>query len=423
MSSFPYQNIHQQLAEDLYGQRAGILKAGQADALSLIALERRLMVHLSVLALLAEADLETKGKDAVRFVNFSMALQSNDQQMVEAACRLALTQLANDDLAVDPILDALTFFPPDTRLLTSLYQTCPESRCQLFILWHRLLRALPVGLLNQAELQTLDSKLQCQVLTYAADHPAYGIDIFRAYYANLLSYAPQARVPDCILEPVLWGGLVRGDPEVPLAIQRALGLVGDEKVRMRLLRLLALNGDAAHLPVILEFHRYEPVEGAYLLALTGLAEGVPYLVEGLGKPEMSQANCRAWDWMTGAPLPERPCLMLVGEDGTTMSRPADPGHLLRQVPDQHVAQSWWESHRQQWGGQRWIKGASQDSQGLFSLAQERIGEPAQDVMALLSLKLGRPLGISPWGWQSLRQQKLQALSRELDKQPSSARSG
>jgi hypothetical protein len=306
MAPFPFENRHRQAAEELYNHRGRLLALGECDAAALIALEGRLMAHLHVLARLGAQKLDGQGRDGARFVDYASALQADDPAAVEAACDLAIEQLGDLAISATPILDAFVLYPPDSALLVERYQTRPEAGVPLFTLWHRQGSPLPKELLNQAELQQQDKALQHRALTYAADQPACGSDRFRPYYAGLLEQAPGEQTPARLLIPALRGGLLRGDPDAGPALRRALAQAQTPDDQLALLRLLALSGDRADLPVLHEHYQRSPAQGLHLLTLAGLAQSIPSLLDSLGRPDLSEASAGAWRWLTGVTLPWRP---------------------------------------------------------------------------------------------------------------------
>lgn len=409
MAPFPFEDRHRKAAEELYNHRSRLLDRGECGAAALIAVEGRLMAHLHVLARLGAQKLGGQGCDGARFVDYAVALQADDPVAVENACRLAIEQLGEPAIPASPILDAFALFPPDNALLIELYRTRPETGVPLFTLWHRQGSPLPTELVNQAELQQQDKTLQTRALTYAADQPACGNDRFRPYYTGLLEPSPGEPTPVHLLVPALRGGLLRGDPDAAPALRRALAQVETPDGPFALLRLLALNGDRADLPVLHEHCQQSPAQGLHLLALTGLAQSVPYLLDSLGRPDLSEASAKAWRWLTGVTLPHRPHLMLVDDQGGSQT-PANQSEAdMKRVPDRATAEAWWQNCAPAWGEQRRIAGTPLEAARLIQLAREQVGDALTDLLDLLALHLKRPLGITPWGWTAPCRQRLQAL--------------
>jgi hypothetical protein len=409
MAPFPFEKRHRKAAEELYNHRGRLQARGECDAAALIALDGRLMAHLHVLARLGAPGLDGQGREGARFVDLAVALQADDPAIVGAACDLALEQLGDPAISTAPILDAFALYPPDNTLLIERYRTRPEAGVHLFTLWHRQGVALPTELVNQAELQGHDEELQYRALTYAADNPALGLDRFRAYYAGLLEQAPATPTPARLLIPALRGGLLRGDPDAAPALRRALAQVETQDAQFSLLRLLALNGDRADLPVLHEHYRQSPAPGLRLLALTGLVESIPNLIDSLGRPDLSEASAAAWTWLTGITLPQRPHLMLVDDQGSGQAPENLDEAAMKQVPDRATAEAWWQRRAPAWGDERRIAGAPLEAGWLIQLAKAQVGDALADLLDLLALQLKRPLGITPLGWTAPRRERLQAL--------------
>ncbi|MCU7843217.1 MAG: hypothetical protein KZQ93_05190 [Candidatus Thiodiazotropha sp. (ex Monitilora ramsayi)] len=375
-------------------------------------LERRMSIHLSILALMGESGFSPTGRDAERFLFFGVALQSHDEELLYETCTLALDQILDESLTDAPVVDAFTLFPPSTELMLKLYQERREVRAVLFSLWHRLGIDLPAGLVNQAELQHEDKHLQYEMMTYTANNPFFRVDLFRTYYGPLLKPAGRFPLHESLLEPVLWAGMVRGDTDASNALRRAVEEATAPEVKAGLLRLMALNGAPDQLPVLLEsFERSTSFDSRWW-ALAGTAECTPHLIQQLGQPEFADRVHDDWIFLTNVALPERPALMLVDEEGDRVDPDAELENRVKLVPDAHYAQSWWEANRAVWGEQRWVMGQPATPEWLFDLCLEYAGEFTDDLTDLLALKLQRPLGLGcRWGWQDLRLNALAVLKR------------
>jgi hypothetical protein len=410
--TLPLQERHVKQAKDLYLLRCQLMNRSLSSCRTVSELERRLSIHLSILALKGVPDFSVSGRDAERFLFYALALQSQDEEQLYEACTLALEQLSDESLSDAPVFDAFTLFPPANELLLKRYRECRETRTALFSLWNRQGVDLPAGLINQAELQQEDLQLQCAVLTFSANNPSYGLDLFRAYYRPLLSSAGRFPLHETLLEPVLWGGLVRGDTEAESALRRAVEQVSAPEVRTRLLRLMALNGSPDHLPVLLESYERSSRFDSRWWTLIGMAECAPHLIQQIGQPELSEQAHNDWLLLTGVNLPERPALMLVDQEGERVDADPELNSRVRLVPDAHYAQSWLEANRAAWGEQRWIMGQPVTSEWLFELCREYTGDCIDDMTDLLALKLQQPLGIGGrCGWQALRHQAFDLLER------------
>jgi hypothetical protein len=264
---------------------------------------------------------------------------------------------------------------------------------------------LPSGLFNQAELQSREIEVQLSALNYAANCDSYGKEIFSAYLRSL-NLSSSNRIDHRLLVPAIWGGLIRGDREANTALRTAIELVEDREVAYGLLRMLALIGSEADVPVILTFAERYPGQGYPLLALLGLPAVVEPIVLGMERANTLQAAYTAWLMLTQVRLPQRPRLMLVDENSAAESEPADL-YEDEMIPDVALAVKWWDSHKQRWlQGGRWFAGAPMTLESLA--VTERIGVAAEDALALLALHLQRPLGLGR-GWELYRQAKLSQL--------------
>ncbi|MGD8909931.1 MAG: hypothetical protein PVI92_11360 [Chromatiales bacterium] len=414
-SDFPLQQKHIALAMDLYGLRARLMNSEMTSRRAVIDLERRLSLHLGLLARMEVAGISPSGNDPERFLYFATALQSSDEQKVFESCYLAFEQLRDTSLAAQPIYDAFTLYPPPIDLLIKLYHDEAESRAPLFALWRLRPVELPIALVNQAELQSEDKRLQSEAMAYAANHPAFGLSHFQAYYRPLLKPAGAFPLQESLLEPVLWGGLVRGDPKASKALGQAVEQVESAQTKSRLLRLMALKADPAHLPALKAAWERSPHFDMRWWALTGLADCAPYLIERLGKPAQAACLRDHWYFLSGIVLPERLALSLVDKQGTQVEPNPNMASRLKQVPDNASAHAWWEHQRTAWADRRWVMGQPDDAAWLFQLCREHMGKTADDLMDLLALKLGRPLGVQgQWGWQYLGMEALNVLQKTLE---------
>jgi hypothetical protein len=413
MPDFPLQERHIKQVKELYALRSRLLDQFLSNSRSVIDLERRLSIHLNILAQLADEDFSPNGMDEERFLFFATALQSQDEEFLFEICAMAVEQLSCDDLSHRPIFDAFSLYPPSVDLMLKLYNERPSARAEIFSIWQIQNADLPAGLINQAELQSNDPSLQYEVLSYAANHPAFGVDIFRSYYSALLAPAGQFPLHESLLEPVLWGGLVRGDIEASTALRRSVEQVSSIEIRTRLLRLMALNGSPDHMSVLEESFAYSNDFNSRLWALAGMAEHAHHLIKQLGLPEQADNANSDWRLLTGDTLPDRPALMLVDDSGKNVAPDSDVESRLKMVPDTHYAQSWLESRREEWRGDRWIMGKTADIEWLSMLCRHYCGEAIDDLVDLLSLKLQQPLGSSQgYGWQKQRIETLNMLGRE-----------
>ncbi len=422
-NAFPLAQRHSKQVRELYPLRARLLSRRMSGSRSLLELERRLSVHLDILSCMSAEAGAADGDDTQRFLHFATALQTEDEAALFDTCRLAIEQLCDDSLDDTPLHDAFALYPPPLELTRRLYEQMPEAGRAFFSLWRRQRVEIPPGLLNQAELQQENPRLQHEALAYAANQPACGLELFRAYYTPLLQSATPP-LDETLFEPVLWGGLLRGDPDAPPALQRAVERVESPKIRNQLLRLMALNGAPEHLPILLATARQANGIDTRTLALSGRAEVAERLLERLGQPRYAKAAHDDWLFLTGHPLPERPLLMLVDSKGETAETPSEAEQESGSVPDGQAARLWWEHHRAAWGEQRWVMGQPGDTNRLITLCRHFAGETAADLTDLLALRLKRPLGMSPrWGWQNLRLDYLKTQAEPTHPQTTAGKGG
>jgi hypothetical protein len=414
LSAFPLQPTHAKLASDLYGLRNQLMDRELTSRRAIIDLERRLTLHLALLARMEVTDFSPTGHDPERFIYFATALQSEDEQRLIDACHEAFEQMTDESLDPQPVFDALTGYPPPTDLLVKLYHDVPKARAPLFALWRRRPVDLPAALVNQAELQSEDPLLQVEALAYAANHPGFGLEPFRACYEPLLSTDGGPSPDEHMLVAALWGGLIRRDPQAPKALEHAVERVQSPEINSRLLRLMALNAAPEHLPILQAAYESSSRFDPRWWALTGRTEVVPQLIEQLGRPAQAVATKEAWHLLTGLVLPERPVLALVDEQGERVEPTPDTASRLKQIPDTESARAWWENQRDTWGERRWIMGQPDEAAWLFQLCRDTTGQTADDLLDRLALKLGRPLGIQGrWGWQQLSLGALMSLEASI----------
>jgi hypothetical protein len=315
MANFPFKARNSNLVRNYYLMHNQMLEPYASASCSVEDMERRITEHLGQLARLGEPCGDPDGDVAERFLFYATALQSAGPETLEEIVRLAFAQMDEPTLTNLPIYHAFTLYPPPLEGMLALYHALPAARTPLFALWDRQRADLPERLVDQAEQQRQDPTLQCQALAYAADHPAYGVERFRAYYEPLLD--PAGRLPrhELLLEPALWGGLVRGDPEVPVALRRAVERVQTPQMQPRLLRLLALNGAPEDLSLLLSACERAPVFDLRWLGLTGRQEAVAPLIDWLGRATTAAPANDAWMLLFGERLHLQPALTLVGETG------------------------------------------------------------------------------------------------------------
>jgi hypothetical protein len=415
MVRFPFKERHSMMARNFYLVRGRLLDPFMNLSHAVVAMEKRVVEHLTHLARLGETSFSPNGRDEERFVFYATALQSSGQSALHDIYRLALKQMADDKLSDLPIHHAFSLFPPPLALLLELYQDLPGVRATLFAIWRRLRTELPDNLVNRAKEQRKDLALRRQALAYAADHPAYDVACFRAYYEPLLKPASGTPVGESLLEPAIWGGLVRDDPDAPAALRQAVERLDASPTRHRLMRLMALNGAADDLPLLLAACEGSSSFDPRWLALTGLQGAAAALIEQLGRAVTAKRANDAWLLLSGEGLPLQPALKLVGKRGEPIASPIEREERQPMIADSDFAQRIWESQRERWGAQRWVMGRSDDPVWLRKLCRDYAGAISIDLMDLLNLKHKQPLG--RWfqdGWRTHQLRQLESSIQGLE---------
>jgi hypothetical protein len=395
--NIPFARLHRDSALALFRLRQGRLSQDETAAGSLGRLERRLRLHLHVLARCRDAEPPPE-KGPEIFVHLAVRLDSPDEERRIEGAQTACALLAQGGAKGEGAFAALALLAPREAegSLLELYCSNGGLRPTLFRLWREQGAAVPATLLAWDELRRGDMNLQCCALEYAAAAPALGPEIFRPFYQPILGGARVAKIPGPLLAAALWGGMVRGEREARRALRRVFELESGVRGDAALLRLAALGGDCELLPVLRRQLETDPLSGAGLLALHGTAGAIDILLEALKHPPAMAAVGRAWPHLCGSVLPLLPRLRLVGEEGESAAT----------IPDAKSAFLWWQERRND-GGKRWIAGASMSAAHLADLAGKKAGRAGGDLLDLLALQLGRPLGISPGAEQARRRTVLQ----------------
>ncbi len=394
----PWAQTHWDSAVALFRQRRALIISAEVDADIVARNEYLLRMHLHVLARCDWSAPQARKPEQV-FVMLARHLSSPQAEVRCEGYAQAREMMIEGGEAGEGAFAALVLFPEaDATKMLDLYHEHPKLRPQLFTLWREQGRAVPRALLNRAELQGCDEALQEAALAYAVSRPEIGVGLFRPYYAHLQS----AVAPCCfgrLTALALWGALVRGETGSAEVLRRAVEREDDAEIRFELLRLAALSADAQMLPVLRRLLEVNPAQGARLLALHGSVEAIETLLEALSQAATMNAAARAWMWVRGKPLPQKPRLQMIGQDD---------GQGV--MPDSEGARAWWSQQSSALPPEgRLLYGAPLSLPRLYALAQSRAGEVGRDLLDLLALKLGRPLGISPRAEQVRRRSHLQAI--------------
>lgn len=399
--NIPFARAHRDSAIALFRLRQGRLTQYETAAVPLGRLERRLRLHLHVLARCRDAEPPPE-KGPETFVLLAAGLDSPDEERRIERAETACALLAQGGVKGEGAFAALALLAPREAKgsLLELYRSNEGLRPTLFRLWREQGAAVPATLLAWDELRRGDVNLQSCALEYAAASPAVGPEIFRPFYQPILGGARVGKLPGPLLTAALWGGMVRGEREASRALRRAFELESGARGDAALLRLAALGGDCELLPVLRRHFEADPEQGAALLALHGTAGAIDILLEALKHPLAMAPAGRAWPHLSGFVLPLlHPRLRLVGEE---------EGERAATLTDARSATLWWEERRNE-EGKRWIAGASMSPLHLADLAGEKAGRAGGDLLDLLALQLGRPLGISPGAEQARRRTVLQKV--------------
>jgi hypothetical protein len=412
MANFPFKARNSNLVRNYYLMHNQMLEPYTSASCAVEEMEDRITEHLDQLARLGEPCGAPDGDDAERFLFYATTLQSAEPETLEEIVRLAFAQMDDANLTNLPIYHAFTLYPPPLEGMLALYHALPAARTPLFALWDRQRADLPERLVDQAEQQREDPTLQCQALGYAADHPAYGVERFRPYYEPLLDPAGRPPRYELLLEPALWGGLVRGDPEASVALRRAVERVQTPQMQPRLLRLLALNGAPEDLALLLSACERAPLFDLRWLGLTGRQEAVAPLIDRLGRATTAASANDAWMLLFGESLRLDPVLALVGEPGEPSPERDGPQPM---IASRQQAQDMWEYRRASWGKRRWLMGRPDDPDWQYEHCRLWAGAISIDLMDRLSLKHQRPLG--PWhlyGWRSHQLRQLETALQGME---------
>lgn len=390
----------------LYRQRDSWPWRPLGDAAPLLRLEQHLRLHLHVLARCPETAAREPQETADCFVRLASLLSSPEQETRQEAYRQAGELLSAGGPLGLGASQALALFcpPPDDRALLDLYRSQPSLRPTLFGLWREQGFQVPAALHHQGELQDRDPELQQAALAYAADTPQVGPELFRAYYQPLLGTPRPGKTNPEALQAALWGGLVRGGRDLIPALLRAIELAAEQQQQLALLRLAALSGEEQFYPVLRQRMETDPQHGCRLLALYGRPRALEDLLNALERAPAMEAAAAAWLWLTGQRLGRKPRLSLVGGE--------DDDSSDETMPDSAAAKAWLQQHRGSFEpASRLFQGQPMTPALLLQAADTLAGQGDADLLDLLAIHLGRPLGIRPCAWRSRRSQTLAALQK------------
>lgn len=385
------------------------------DAEPLQRLEHQLRLHLHVLA----RTPETAAREAEDAPECLVRLASLLSLPLEVTRRQAHGEAIELLTAAGPLADAaeqaLALFPlpAEDRTLLDLYRSQPQLRPRLFGLWRQQGFQVPAALYHQGELQDRDPELQQAALAYAADNPKVGPELFRAYWQPLLGTPRPVKTPPDALWAALWGALVRGEQDLPQALLRAIELATDPEQQLKLLRLAALSGHEQLLPLLRSRLNTDPYNGCRLLALFGRIGALEELLAALERAPTMEPAAAAWQWLTGQRLGRKPRLSLVGG--------SEAAAIDETMPDSAAAKAWLQQHRGGLkAGDRLFQGQPLTVAGLLQAGQTLAGQGDADLLDLLAIHLGRPLGIAPATWRAQRSATLVKLAPPTGAAPATA---
>ncbi len=406
----PLAQTHFDSAALLFRQRQGLLDRPEGDAANLVRLERRLRLHLHVLAR-CQTEWPEPLKAADAFVWLAAGLSAMDSARAERSRRQALVWLKEEGPRREGAFAALALFPPadEPQDALTLFRENPKARPSLFHLWRAQGVKIPAPLLNLAELQSADPALQEAAYNYAADRPEIGLDLFRSAYRRLLDATSAPPTSPGVLAAALRGGLLRGDPELARILLRAIELTSDPQAQANLLRLAALHGDSRFFPVLRRAFARNAQGVWNLLALHGSRAAIADLLESLSRAETMEPAALAWQRLTGVHLARQPRLRLAGEE-----RAAPAGGET--MPDTAAARTWWQARMTDWAeGERSLCGQRLSSAGLRGLLASKSGRLRADLLDLLALTLKRPLGFTDRTWLEAQTRGLKELESAFKK--------
>jgi len=401
----PLLPMHRESAIALWRQRLRWLSAPGISGRAMERLEYRLRLHLHVLSRVPDAAEEAPAQGEAAFVRLAAALLATDRERRARAAGQALTWLAEAPRR-DAARWALALCPGGEVMdaMRGGYARQPGLRALLVEIWRIQGAAIPRELLDPAEPHAGGPELQAALLRYQADRPETGIGAFRPWYHGSGRAPGGSPSATAAIVEALRGGLLRRDPEAPVALRRAIEAAAEAEARSPLLRLAALSGDAAFHPVLQAHARAEPATGFPLLALWGRREAVADLLPGLESPRDNPHAARAWARLTGHELPRRPRIRLAegGEGrGTAGGAIADP----------EAAVNWWQAHRGRWPAkERRAGGRRLDVPAVRARLEAEAGLDSADALDLVGVITGRPVGVAAGTWHRLRRRALAAAA-------------
>jgi hypothetical protein len=401
----PYIETHLNVALSLYIQRSNCLEQKYVEVSVQLSIERRLLVHLHVLSQCIDLDESEPKDDADLFVYVSRRLLSpvkEHQEQITLFSKQILTQFQYPVGLVDAFI--LFYNQNINKLLGDLFGNNKNIRSTIIKIWHYRNRNIPIGLLNQSELQHQDTDLQEAVLRYQAEQDTVSIELFQNYYRSLINNVQNKNLTADVLHAALWGGMLRQDSEMIVAIRRAIELESNDDNREIFLRLAAINGSTEFLPIFNSVAENKPEFGSYLISLLGKSESIKILFSMLQNPRISILIVPAWRLITGQNLKLIPRISLVDENqGQSDKSNIDELEDIPLIADIKTAKLWAMKNVSQWNSdKRYIHGVECNLRNLQELSYQLSGKIGEDINDLLSLYSTSPLNLKLNNWVSDR---------------------
>ncbi|RFA27220.1 hypothetical protein CAI21_15345 [Alkalilimnicola ehrlichii] len=392
MMRLPYLKGHQRSAEGLYKQRLMFLGQPFTEATLLDSIESRLRRDVTAVAK-AGYPKDAPNKPAEVFV----------------AC--ACAGFRQDADACGPAVDLAKCSPAHTRAVLDAWMLCsPPNLDDEFLGLARAYAPLGPGLveLYQAtgrtiandsiealeSLATEDAALRAALLHYAAVRTDAPVEHFASFYDSQ---------DERIQLSAVWGALLRHDIDAKQIVRNKAQQT--ENVT-QWGRLLALLGEVEDLPLLQRLAEVEPKQGLPLLALHGRRESVPLLLHALTSAETAESAASAWYRLFGINLPQKPRFAVVDNAGK------EEVPVGGETADASAAEMQWEQMREQWpDDERRLYGCSVNAPNLASLALQRAGEQAVDLLDLLLFISGGQVYCHPRLFIEIRQSQLSAYEK------------
>lgn len=407
----PYIDTHLNVALSLYVQRNNCLIQHYVESSVQHSIEKRLLVHLHVLARSIVSDESEPKDDADLFVYVSRRILSpvgEHQDQVISFARQIFSEYAYPTGLVDAFI---LFYNQDiNNLLVELFKSNKELRSTIITIWHYRNQEIPLGLLNQSELQKQDTNLQEAVLRYHSDRDIINIELFQSYYRSLIDNVKKENLTADVLHASLWGGMLRQDNNILTAIRRAIELESNDKDREKYLRLAALNGNPDFLQVFSSVAENKPEFGSYLISLLGTSESIKILFSMLQNPRISILIIPAWQLITGQKLNLLPRISLVESKQSDNYSNEDTDDIPL-IADIESAKVWATSNVARWQpNTRYFHGKECNKNNLQELSYQLSGKIGEDVFDLLSLQHNAGLNLKLNNWVLDRYEILDSIS-------------